>query len=284
MPSQLHEVLVSFFQERPELAPLLLEQSLGVTLPAYTEVKVDSATLSEVTPAEYRADVVILLYSGRPVLGIVVEVQLGVDLRKRFTWPVYVASLRSRFECAACLMVVAPEGDVARWAATPIETGPCSVFTPLVIGAQCVPVVTDQNLAIEYPELAVMSVMAHGAGDPKTALTIAQIAAAAALRLESDKQALYLDLIENALGEAARKAFQMLPQSYQFQGPSYLKGRSDGKAEGKADAVLEVLAEREISVTEEQRRRILGCDDLKQLGVWLRRAMTAADASELLES
>jgi hypothetical protein len=122
--------------------------------------------------------------------------------------------------------------------------------------------------------------MAHGHADVTTALAVAEIAAAAVLGLESDKQALYLDLIETALGDAARKAFQMLPQNYQFQGPSYRLGR----AEGEAEAVLAFLEARGISVTDEQRERILECDDLERLGVWVRRAATVADASELFRS
>jgi hypothetical protein len=64
---------------------------------------------------------------------------------------------------------------------------------------------------------------------------IARVAAAAASDLASDNQALYLDLIEAALGKAARKAFEMLPETYEFQGPSYLRGRAEGEARGKAD-------------------------------------------------
>ena len=103
MPSQLHEVLVTFFRERPELAPLLLEQALGLEPPPYTEVRLESATLSEAVSTEYRADVVVLLWNGKPVLGIVVEVQLLGDARKRYSWPAYVMSLRARFECGSTL-------------------------------------------------------------------------------------------------------------------------------------------------------------------------------------
>jgi hypothetical protein len=46
------------------------------------------------------------------VLGIVIEVQLQRDDRKRFTWPVYVAGLRARLECPACLLVVTPSDAV----------------------------------------------------------------------------------------------------------------------------------------------------------------------------
>jgi hypothetical protein len=37
VPSQLHDVLVKFFRIRPELAPTLLSDALGVEVPHYTE-------------------------------------------------------------------------------------------------------------------------------------------------------------------------------------------------------------------------------------------------------
>ena len=158
----------------------------------------------------------------------------------------------------------------------------------MVVGPDGIPVVTDEALARRFPELAVLSVMAHGEGNVETAVTVARVAAAAATELDSDKQALYLDLIETALGEAARKAFEMLPQNYQFQGPSYRRGLAEGLAEGEARgearSVLAVLEARGVTVTEEQRARILGCDDLERLGLWVRRAATVADASELFEA
>ena len=46
----------------------------------------ESSDLSDLAPAEYRADLVVLLVDGKPVLGIVVEVQLHRDDRKPFTW------------------------------------------------------------------------------------------------------------------------------------------------------------------------------------------------------
>jgi hypothetical protein len=125
--------------------------------------------------------------------------------------------------------------------------------------------------------------MAHGQGDVQTAVNIAQVAAAAAAGLASDDQALYLDLIEAALGEAARKAFEMLPETYQFQGPSYLRGRAEGKAEGEAKAVLAVLEARGIVPTEQQREQILECTDLDRLNTWVRKAVTLTDVNELFE-
>src|SRR5437773_1718247 len=41
--------------------------------------------------------------------------QLATKARKRFTWPVYVAGLRARLECDACVLVVTPFAGVAGW-------------------------------------------------------------------------------------------------------------------------------------------------------------------------
>ena len=77
MPSQLHEALVLLFRNRPALAVDLLRESLRIKLPPYSEVRIDSAELTEVQPAEYRADLVILLADGVPTLGVVLEVRGG---------------------------------------------------------------------------------------------------------------------------------------------------------------------------------------------------------------
>lgn len=282
VPSQLHEVLVRFFRNRPELAPLLLNEALHVELPRYSEIKIESASFADIVPAEYRADLVVLLVDGRPVLGIIVEVQLDHDDDKRYSWPVYVAGLRARFKCECCVLVVTPSSSTARWAAKPIVLGPGGQWAPLVLGPEGVPVVTDAEKARRFPELAVLSVMAHGHGDVQTAVNIAQVAAAAAVDLDSDNQALYFDLIEAALGEAARKAFEMLPETYQFQGPTYLRGHAEGEAKGEAKSVLAVLDARGISVTELQRKQILDCIDSDRLSTWIRKAVTLTDANELL--
>jgi len=282
MPSLSHEALLLLFRNRPELAPELLREALGVELPAYTEVRVESADLTEAVPAEYRADLVVLLVDGKPVLAIVVEVQLARDERKRFTWPVYVTGLRARFECDAVVLVITPSMDVARWAAEPIMLGPGAVLQPLVVGPDAVPVVTDRARAEADPELAVFSIMAHGRGDVDRAVQIA-LAAIAGVALISDRDlfVLYSDLIDAALSEAARKAFQMLPQGYEFQSELIRKSIDKGRAAGGAADVLDVLDARGLIVSPEQRDQILGCTDLEMLKRWLRRAATIASVDAL---
>lgn len=130
MPSQLHEALLLLFRNRPGLAPDLLHDVLHLELPAFTDARIDSADLTEVQPAEYRADLVILLLDGVPVYGIVVEAQLSPDERKRFVWPVYVTGLRARLEVPVSLLVVASDEATARWARKPTDLGAGNRFTP----------------------------------------------------------------------------------------------------------------------------------------------------------
>ncbi len=283
MPSQLHEMLLLLFRNRPALAPELLREALHVELPAYSEVRLESADLTDVVPAEYRADLVVLLVDGKPVLGIVVEVQLQPDVRKRFSWPVYVAGLRARLECPCCLLVVTASDNTARWAQEPIALGPGAELAPLVVGPQGVPVVTDPERAKQDPELAVLSVMAHGRGDVETAVQIALSAAAGSVPLDEDTRVLYFDLIEAALSEAARKAFEMLPQNYEFQGPTYKKAKLEGQIAMAAANVLEFLEARGLSISDEVRQRVQSTTDLDQLRHWIRRAAVITTADELFD-
>src|ERR1044071_8709202 len=117
MPSQLHESHLLLFRNQPALAAELIRGALGAELPPFGEAREISADLTQVQPAEYRADMVIeLTTNGIPVHGIIVEVQLSPKSRKRFVWPAYVASLHARLECPVSLLVVTANEAVARWA------------------------------------------------------------------------------------------------------------------------------------------------------------------------
>ncbi|NUQ79288.1 MAG: hypothetical protein HUU21_37740, partial [Polyangiaceae bacterium] len=57
MPSMRHECLVDLFKNRPALGAELLAEALGIALPSYTDARLISIDLTEIRPAEYRADV-----------------------------------------------------------------------------------------------------------------------------------------------------------------------------------------------------------------------------------
>ena len=297
MPSLTHEALLLLFKNRPELAPKLLRDALDVTLPAYAEARIESAELTDVLPTEYRADLVVLLVDGKPVLGIVVEVQLELkkDDRKFFTWPVYVANLRARLSCPTCVLVVTPSESVADRARTPIVLGPGSTVTPFVVGPRTVPVVRDAEVAKRDPELAVLSVMAHGKDEPELAVQIATAAFEACRGLDDERALLYLDLVGISLGAIARAAFEDLMGNgtYEFQSDFAKKhraagkeegraaGKEEGRAAGEATAVLTVLEARGINVADEQQARILACTELEVLDRWIRKAVTITSADDL---
>ncbi len=286
MSSMRHEGLLLLFRNRPTLAPELLRDALGVGLPAWSEARVESAELTEVVPTEYRADLVVLLLEGKPVFAIVVEVQLSRDEDKRKTWPLYLASLRSRVGCPTALLVVAPEASVARWCAQPIELGhPGFVLQPLVAGPDAIPVIVDEQAAREDPELAVLSAMAHGRGE--VGQSIAQAVMEAVVGLDSERVRLYVDLTLSSLGEAARHALEELMRSgtYEYQSEFARKyvaqGRQEGRQEGEKVALLEVLDARGLEVDSVAVQIILECVQPAQLKRWLRKAVTVRSVQEL---
>lgn len=285
MPSQLHEALLLLFRNRPLLAPELLRDALHVELPQYTEARIDSADLTDIQPAEYRADLVVLLLSGVPVLGIVLEVQLSADERKRFVWPVYVANLRARLECPVCLLVVTADEAVARWAARPIEMGGSNRFVPLVLRPSGVPEVTDEAQAQSDPELAVLSAMAHGQNvDTSKSVQIALAAQIAALGLDDDRSRLYFDLILSSLSEAARQALQTMdPAKYEYQSDFARRYVAQGEAKGRAALVIRLLALRFGPLTDTLQARIAEASitELDAIGERLLAAQTLQEALDL---
>jgi len=294
MPSILHEAFVALFRNRPSLAAELLRDVLHARIPAYREIRFESAQLSEVVPAEYRADLVVLLLDGVPVLAIVVEVQLGRDDDKRSTWPAYLAGFRARLRCPVWLLVVCPDPSVARWCAEPIEMGhPGWVLVPTVLGPEAVPELTDPRQAIAAPELAVLSTLTH-ASSP-SAERIARAAIEGVASLDDERLRFYTDLVLMVLPEAARRALEtMMTTNYEYQSEfvkrwlqreadARAEGTAEGEAKGKADALLAVLEGRGLAISDEARKRIASCRDPQQLDAWIRRAVTVSSVENLLK-
>jgi hypothetical protein len=303
MASLKHEAIIRLFRNRPELAPELLHV-LQVPLPAYMQTRIESE-LTDIEPAEYRADTVVLLGDGKPdskpVLGIIMEVQLSRKERKRFTSPAYMALLRARFECPTCVLVFTASESMARWCRRSIELGPGNVFTPLVVAPATMPLIDDQAAARRAPELAVLSCIAHGQDPDADAVARSAYATLLAVTelLSDDRQLLYHDLVSTALPEAARIALEKLMASgnYEFQSDfarKYLtkgreeglekgreEGREEGEVSGRAKALLAVLESRGMRISKKARTRILACTDIEQIEAWLRKAASVASVDEL---
>ncbi len=138
------------FRHRPALAAELLTVAFGVSLPAYEQAHLGSG---ELTPIEHRADTVVELRAGEnAVLAVVVEIQLSRDPAKRFSWPVYLTTVRARLRCPTALLVICPHAATAAWCGRTVSLGPGNLFTPTVIGPRQIPLLTDPYRAVENPE------------------------------------------------------------------------------------------------------------------------------------
>jgi hypothetical protein len=301
MPSFLHEGLLDLFRNRPTLAPDLLRDQLHAPLPRFDRVRVADANLTELLPTELRADLVLLLEreaAGAANAALVVEVQLGADPGKRWSWPAYVTSLRARLRCDVTLLVVTSNAPVAAWASKPIATGhPGFALTPLVLGPNTVPLVRSEEEAARSPELAVLSVLIHR--DEPHALDVAKAALVGACGLDADRAALYTDLVLALVNDAARAVLEDLMASghYQYQSnfaKRYVEqGRQEGMAEGREqgveqgradalrDAIARVLSARSLALTDAARARLDACTDVATLTAWLERAAIASSEADV---
>ena len=254
-----------------------------------------STDLTEIQPAEYRADaVVILLDNDVPVRVVIVEVQLAVDPGKRLSWPAYVTVSRAVHKCPADLLVVAPESAVAGWCAEAIEIGvPGFILRPPVLHRSVVPVLTDPTEAARRPELGVLSAIAHGG--TREGATIAAAVLPAVDGLDDDRARFYYDLVYNSLNEAARRSLEAMMKGYEYQSDFAKKyvaqgraegraeGRVEGRVEGEAQALLTVLQARGIAVPDAARERILAQTDPERLKRWLERAAVANSVAAVLD-
>jgi hypothetical protein len=231
--SLLHEALVELLERRPDLL-LPLVTAAGLSLPPFAALRVTSGELRQLVPVEARADGVVLLLDGRgdPAFALVVEVQLGRDEAKLYSWPLYQAAARARHRCPAAVAVLTPDAAVAAWAALPRGTGqPGASFAPVVLGPGALPRVTDPRAD---PHLALLSALAHGNGPGGAEVAAAALAAAAGL--PEDEAAMLGEVLWASLGEAARRALeaQMDITKWKEQSALYREGEARGRAEGEA--------------------------------------------------
>lgn len=107
---------------------------------------------------------------------------------------------------------------------------------------------------------------------------------------------LYADVVNAALPEAARRYLEelMATQTYEYQSSfarkyytqgrdeGRVEGRDEGRVEGEAKTVLAMLEARGIEVTDDVRAQLAERLEVDDVDVWVRRAMTATSAEDLL--
>ena len=285
MPSYLHELILLLFRNRTGSAADLLRE-LDVEVPEYDEICVESSDLSNLRPAEYRADLVLFLTRGsRKMLGVIVEVQLRRDEDKPYTWPAYLANLRARHRCPVCLLVVTIDDNIARWAGRAIEVGPGTQCIPWVVGPSNVPAITELQNARENVELAVLSAIEYGQGtDINLAARIASAAIVASAALDAESSRMYLDLILMSVSQNTPEMIEATMNSlgYEYQSDFARRYVAQGRTEGRVEVVLQQLALRFGPLTEAIEAQLRGAQGA-QLDVIVERVLTAQTLEEVLE-
>ncbi|GAB1820157.1 hypothetical protein HerbRD11066_33210 [Herbidospora sp. RD11066] len=282
MVSTEHEVPLELIRDSPALVTRFLTE-LGVEPPKHTSLQVDHSGVNETKVTEHHSDSVVLLLDGsKVVMAVIVEVQLRFEKDKIYDWFPYVANLWARRRCPTTLIVYAPERKTARRCAAPITIGhPGLTLTPLVMGPDAVPVITDTHVARETPELTLLSGAIHGNDNPDVLKAVVHALNA----IEPSKTVLYVEFVAKRLSEAAKRELETLmtmikPERHSIVAvTNYAAGQADGQATGRGDTLREVLFDlaeaRGLTLTDESRSQITACTDLDKLGTWVKRAMVA---------
>ncbi|MFT3766338.1 MAG: hypothetical protein QM820_12630 [Minicystis sp.] len=286
-PTLEHNGFVEMFRENPALAPHFLDILFHIDVPPHTSVAVVESALDQLMPIEFRADLVLELKdaNGDNVLAIILEVQRDKDPDKKFSWAAYVAVVYARKRCPTIVLVVAPDDDVATWAADPIDMGlGRGIVAPLVLGPKVVPEVTEEAQAEQEKELAVLSAVAHGNGPNGPAVLMAAIAGLE--RLDREHAAAYFQIVYNVLREPMRRALEKLIMQRQTEAkaplPPFIQQFVDGgKLEGQRSSLLRLLSRAGIALSESDRARIVSCTDPGLLDHWLDNVIGAKTAADV---
>jgi hypothetical protein len=134
---------------------------------------------------------------------------------------VYWTVARAERECPAVVLVVAPDGEIATWAAKEVDLGlGLGYVKPLVLGPATLPVLTDPTVAASEVELSVLSAMAHGNGPE--GLAVVKAAFLALGRLDREHEAVYFQIIWDILRDPMRRAMEALAMGQQTEGKATL--------------------------------------------------------------
>ena len=309
MPSASHEAPLELLRHNPMVVTALLRQA-GIVIPPDVTAKTGSADMSIVTAKQSIGDNLTILTdaAGNPVRVTITEPQRKPEQSKSWSWPVYLTIARSRYQCAATLLVICYDTRTADWARKPIHTGhPDFVLHPVVIDASNTPDPADPQFASVAPELVVLA--AHTGALNLDVPQARDLVVATVSSLSKDRAELYTSLILNVASASARTALEDLmastgitidPAARQFaQKLDSLKeeakaegralgeaeGRALGEAEGRALGEVEMLlllaAKRGIVVDNQTRDRVLACTDAMTIGCWADRVLTGSTATEI---
>ena len=309
MPSPLHEAPLAALRQFPELLLHLAQELFGEPLPENSRVRDVSATFADPSIQEYRADAVFLIEDpgGHALVAIIVEVQRQPDENKPYRWLRYAARVHDDYRCDTHLLVIATDEATARWAQRPVTSflpGRGSAGNaPVVLSPASLPKIASVQEAKSKLGQAILAALLH-AGVEDDIDSAYRALRALHETATSEAEALdriwwLLGLIGGILTEERFTQLERLiminpdmkfvPRT-EFERQPFNRGLAEGEArgeargeaKGKAEAVLRVLAARNLEPTEEQRQVVQACREPAQLERWLDASVTAPSVAALL--
>lgn len=221
-----------------------------------------------------RKDRLLILAGEPPVLAVVVEAVLQENPEEHYEWPLFMAQARARYRCPTWLIVVTTLPEIASWCAAPIALGhPGYTLSPLVLGPETIPVVTDPDKARAMPEMCVLSAMAHGRSEAGEAIMRAFLMVAP--QIEESLRLVYADLALFSLDKAIQQKLESLGLLDEL-GRCYMRRRY--QVATRAAAVIAILEARGLQIPPEVRRRLHASNDLNTLKDCILRAAVVKDA------
>ena len=157
----------------------------------------------------------------------------------------------------------------------------------MVIGPAVIPAVTDAAQAQTWPELAVLSVIAHGHEPGSEAIGAAALAACD--RLDSPQAKLYADLIYTNLNEIARAALESFMQQHNYTYQSdfarkyVAEGVKEGTKKGYRELLRKLLQQRFGELPADVMARLEEAD-ADTLDAWGGRVLTAGSLADVFAS
>jgi hypothetical protein len=233
---------------------------------------------------------------------IIIEPQGRDDETKAYSWPAYLANVRSAVKCkTAVLIVICPDAREAEKCRQVIEMGhPGWNLWPLVIDPGHPPADdgTSPYLTLFLATLPAIDMEAEE-GARRVLAAIRDTGASA-----SDRKALSTIILKRA-SAGARKTLEALMAATEWKDDfieSYVnaglekgmkqgieqgieKGIEQGIEQGAVKAggahLVKLLESRKLGPTQQQLGRVTECTDAEQLDLWFDRALTAATADEV---
>ncbi len=228
-------------------------------------------------------------------IGSLIELQMWIDDTKCTRWQEFALVYRSTLGQHIILVVFTFDDEVAEWVLSEIQ--PTIQFMQIVVVTPSTVPWLDVIDPVEEPEAVLLHAMLH-AQDPENPDHVALVAGAlhALNAFEDEDAVLYRQMLlahlEEELIMNAAKAARLTDEYEQEYEPTprelksflHMRGVRMGRAEGRAEAVIQILRHRGLALDLALESTILGCRDPERVRTWLTRAFEVEQASDLLDT